>query len=113
MNYYHIWCNLKDSQRDLEFCHHLQGYLGHLRQNDLIAGFKITRRKLGFGPDELGEFHIILECQDLVQLEKAFEQVAARSGETEAFHRPVWEAVCDFKSALYRDFPDLQRKQPV
>lgn len=111
MNYYHVWCNLRESHRDLEFCEHVGAYLGHLQEKQVIAGFRITRRKLGFGPKELGEFHIVIDCQDLVQLEKAFDLVATRSGETEAFHRPVWEAVCDFKSALYRDFPDPQRGQ--
>jgi hypothetical protein len=109
MNYYHIWCNLKESHRDLEFCDHLSRYLGHLKSQDLIAGFKLTRRKLGFGPDQLGEFHIIIDCRDLVQLEQAFGVVAVRSGNVESLHRPVYEMVTDFISALYRDFPDPER----
>ena len=111
MNYYHIWCNLKESHRDLEFSDNLTRYLGHLKSEGLIAGFRLTRRKLGFGPDSLGEFHIVIDCHDLAQLEQAFGVVAVRSGETESFHRPVYEAVCDFKSALYRDFPDPQRSR--
>lgn len=110
MNYYHIWCNLKESHRDLEFSENIGRYLRHLQTEGLIADFRLTRRKLGFGPNELGEFHIIVECQDLAQLERAFGLVAARAGETESLHKPVYDAVCDFKSALYRDFPDPQRK---
>ena len=109
MNYYHIWCNLKDSHQDLTFSEHLQKYLGHLKQQQLIAEFKLTRRKLGFGPLELGEFHIVIECRDLTQLDQAFGQVASREGQTEAFHRAIYESVTDFKSALYRDFPDPER----
>ena len=37
----------------------------------LINSYKITRRKLGFGPVELGEFHIIIETNQ--GLERAYE----------------------------------------
>jgi hypothetical protein len=109
MNYYHIWCNLKESHKDLEFSRHLTQYLGHLQSNGLIAGFRLTRRKLGFGPDQLGEFHIVIECRDLAQLDQAFGAVAPRKGEVESHHRSVYEMVTDFRSALYRDFPDPER----
>ncbi len=109
MNYYHIWVNLKDSHRDLEFSDNLNGYLGYLKNQKLIEGFSLTRRKFGFGPSELGEFHIVIEVRDLEQLESAFSMVAVRSGELEDLHRKVYSSVTDFKSALYRDFPDKER----
>ncbi len=111
MDYYHIWCNLKDSSKDLEFSRNVAAYLGHLAEKGLISEYKLTRRKLGFGPTELGEFHITISVIDLHQLEKAFQLVATRSGEVEAKHHPVYSAVTDFKSALYRDFPDKAREE--
>ncbi|MBI5763281.1 MAG: hypothetical protein HZA51_07135 [Planctomycetes bacterium] len=109
MNIYHIWCNLKDSHKDLEFTRNLDGYLGALKAAGKIAAFRLTRRKLGFGPSELGEFHIMIEATDLAQLEAAFEMIAPRQGAIEAAHVKVYSMVTDFRSALYRDFPDPQR----
>lgn len=111
MDYYEIWCNLRDSSRDLEFCANVERYLGHLREQGLIAGFRLARRKLGFGPPGLGEFNVTIETRDLAQLELAFQQVAARAGETEALHRAVFSAVTDLTFALYRDFPDPGRRR--
>ena len=81
MNYYEIWCNLKDSHTDLEFAAALRAYLAHLQSDGRIRGFRLARRKLGFGPPELGEFQITIETDDLVQLESAFDLVSTRSGE--------------------------------
>ena len=110
MNYYHVWCNLKDSSKDLEFCRAVDAYLGHLRTQGHIQSFSVTRRKFGFGPQELGEFHVTIVVQNLTKLDDAFRLVATRSGEIERLHAAVFSAVINLKTALYRDFPDEERK---
>ena len=110
MDYLEIWCNLKDSSKDLEFCENLNQYLGYLKSEGLIVDFHLSRRKFGFGPPELGEFNVRIDAVDLAQLDKAFNLVATRSGKVEEVHRPVFSMVKDLKSALYRDFPDPVRK---
>jgi uncharacterized protein DUF6614 len=110
MDYYLIWCNLKDTSRDLEFCEDVARYLGYLREQGKIEGFRITRRKLGFGPPEMGEFNITIEVRDLAQLEQAFQRVATRDGDVEPLHRAVFSAVKDLSLGLYRDFPDRVRE---
>lgn len=110
MDHYLIWFNLKDSHRDLEFAESAHAYLEHLKAQGLIEGHRLTRRKLGLGPGELGEFQLTIMTRDLAQLETVFQRVAARDGETERLHARVYSAVTDFRSALYRDFPDTVRK---
>lgn len=110
MDYYHVWCNLRDGVRDLEFCTHVARYMGYLRERGLIEGHRLTRRKLGFGPPGLGEFHIVIETRDMAQLEQTFRHVATRGGEVERLHRAVYAAVTDATFALYRDFPDAVRE---
>ena len=88
MDYYEIWCNLKDSSKDLQFCENVKEYLGALQKDGLIQSFRIARRKLGFGPSELGEFNITIVVKDLAQLEQTFQQVATRSGEIESSIMP-------------------------
>ena len=111
MDLYHIWCNLVPGTSDVEFCAAVDAYLGALRAEGRIAGHRITRRKLGLGPRELGEFHVVIEVEDLAQLDRAFLEVATRDGPIEALHRAVNQHARDLSFALYRDFPDAGRRR--
>jgi hypothetical protein len=112
MDYYEIWCNLKNGGADLEFAANVERYLGHLRDKGLIEGYSLKRRKLGFGLPELGEFNITIMTRDLAQLEQAFQRAASRDAEVEPFHQAVYSMVKDARFALYRDFPDAVREWP-
>lgn len=109
MDVYHIWCNLKDGVADTDFAESARQYLDHLETSGLITQYRITRRKLGLGPERLPEFHVTLECDGLAQLDRAFNHVATRTDPVEGFHRAVNSKVCDALFALYRDFPDPVR----
>lgn len=106
MNYYEIWVNLKPGEKDLELVNAVNAYLGYLKDKGTIESWTIRRRKFGFGPAELGDFNITLSFMNLAQLDEAFGEAATRSGEVEKLHVEVYRRVVDFKSALYRDFPD-------
>jgi hypothetical protein len=111
MDLYHVWCNLKPGVSDTEFADKATAYFRHLEAEGLIAGHRITRRKLGLGPPQLREFHILLEVTDLAQLDRAFNHVATRSEPVESFHHAVNSLVTDAFFALYRDFPDPVRRR--
>lgn len=111
MDHYHIWCNLKPSAGDLEFAAAAAEYLGDLQSQGLIADYTLARRKLGFGPPALGEFHLDIQTQNMAQLEEAFQEVARRTGEVEVRHHRMYSLVQDLSFALYRDFPDACRTQ--
>jgi hypothetical protein len=108
---YHVWFNLKPGTVDTEFSDRLGVYLGHLKEQGLIVGWRLTRRKLGLGPRELGEFHAMIEVRDLQQLDQAFSRVASRSEPVESIHFAVNSMVDDAIFALYRDFPDPIRQR--
>lgn len=111
MNYYHMWFNLKNTRppADVEFAKSVDSYLGHLKAQGKCEGWTLSRRKFGFGPNTIGEFHCVVWFKELAQLDAAFGVVATRAGEIERLHHPVYSAVTDFVSALYRDFPDPER----
>ena len=111
MDLYHVWFDLKPGVRDVTFADELSRYLKHLVAAEHIAGWRLTRRKLGFGAGDLGEFHVVMEVRDLAQLERAFQHVGARTGATEGLHAAVNQAVVNFQAALYRDFPDAFRER--
>jgi hypothetical protein len=111
MDVYHIWCDLKPGTGDLDFCHNVERYLGHLKDQGSIADFRIMRRKLGLAPQALAEFHVMIETDDLAQLDRAFSSVAVRQDPIEEFHHAVVSHVQNLSFALYRDFPDAVREQ--
>ena len=111
MTIYHIWCNLKDGVSDSQFVEKAESYLVYLRDQGLIEGYRIMRRKLGFSPPDFREFHVMLELRDMAQLDQAFDHVAARVDPVEAYHHGVNSLVKDVVFALYRDFPDPVRQR--
>jgi hypothetical protein len=111
MDIYHVWCDLKAGLDDVKFAEDVAAYLGELRAQGRIAGYRITRRKLGLGPSELGDFHIAIEVEGLEQLDRAFGAVSARSDPLESLHAAVNQSVQNLRFALYRDFPDPQRER--
>jgi hypothetical protein len=110
MDYYIAWFNLKNTAKDVEFSQRVDKFLGHLREKGMIEGYNLTRRKLGFGPPELGEFQITIETKDLAQLDSAFLHAATRAPDIEPLHAGVYSMIADVKFGLYRDFPDAVRK---
>ena len=111
MDHYHTFFDLKPGVKDVEFARAMSRYMDHLKSNGLIEGWRLTRRKLGFGPRELGEFHIVMETKDLAQLDAAFSHVASRREPVESVHFDVNRNVENLKIALYRDFPDAVRHE--
>jgi len=110
MDIYHGWFNLKDGVGDAEFAGHFAAYMQHLEAGGRIAGWRLTRRKLGLGPSFLPEFHVMIETTGLAQLDEAFAEVASRAGAVEGLHHAVNGRVRDVFFALYRDFPDAARR---
>lgn len=111
MDIYHVWFNLKPGTRDTDIADRIATYLGHLREQGLVEGWRLTRRKLGLGPRKLGEFHLMIELRDLQQLEHAFARVATRADPVEGLHFAVNSMVDGATFALYRDFPDPMRQR--
>jgi hypothetical protein len=109
MDIYHVWFDLKPGVGDLEFTQRIGAYLGHLQDQGLIEGWRLTRRKLGLGPPQLGDWHVMIEVKDLHQLDDAFERVASRREPVESLHWGVNSLVDNPVFALYRDFPDPVR----
>src|SRR5262249_28742292 len=65
MNIYHAWCDLKPGVTDIAFSESAAKYLDHLHTKGMIESWRITRRKLGLGQPELGDFHLMIEVKDL------------------------------------------------
>ncbi len=111
MDIYHGFFSLKPGVSDVGFADDFATFMEFLKERGKIASWRLMRRKLGLGPQEFGEFHIMIEVENLAQLDEAFSMAAARSGEMEQRHFDVNSKIADVKFALYRDFPDPVRKR--
>jgi hypothetical protein len=95
VNLYEIWVDRAEGVGDLELTEALQTFVEYLKGRGLAHSYRISRRKFGFGPELLGEFHITIEFETLDQLDQAFMRTASR--------------VTNFRAGLWRDFPDEVR----
>ena len=109
MDVYHIWFNRKDGVRDTDFAASARAYLDHLKGEGAVADYRITRRKLGLAPPQLPQWHITLDFENMVQMDRAFGRVSSRADPVESFHHAVNSKVQDIFFALYREFPDPGR----
>ena len=111
MDIYHGFFDLKEGQSDVKFADDFALFMDYLKREEKIVSWRLMRRKLGLGPEGLGEFHIMIEVNNLAQLDAAFEMASERSGDMEKKHASVNQQVKGIKFALYRDFPDPHRKR--
>lgn len=106
MDIYHIWCDLKGGVRGTDFAETVRLCMEHLRGRGLIESWRLTRRKLGFGPKELGEWHVMVEVRDLAQMQTLFESMARRADPEEGLHHAMNALVVNATFGLTRDYPD-------
>ena len=107
MDVYELSVDLRAGVRDVQLAAALDAYLGRLQADGLIEGWRLLRRKLGFGSGT--EFKVLIETNDLAQLDAAFTAVSRRDEPIESVHHGVNSLVTNFQAALYRDFPDPHR----
>ena len=78
MDIYHIWFDLKPGTDDRVFAPALGAFLDHMTSDGRIESWRMMRCKLGLKPDDVREFHIMIETRDLAQLDTAFRAAASR-----------------------------------
>ena len=105
---YHIWADKKKGISDLDFANNMRKFLQHLVDEGKMNSFRVTRCKLGFRSiQDLPEWHMMMEFDNMAQLEKAFNRVVPRKGQLEKEHISFNKFVEDnIQHALYRDWPD-------
>ena len=93
MDIYQISVDLKPGVRDTRFLAALETYLGALKADGRIEGWRLLRRKLGLGMPGLGEFQILIETRDLTQLDAAFTSASRRERPPTPENEKKWRAV--------------------
>lgn len=108
MDLYTIWADKQGDITDLEWVQGMRSFFDHLISEGRMQSYRITRCKMGFRSiQDLPEWMIIMEFQDMAQMESAFQRVAPLEGELENKHRSFNQFVAgNIQHALFRDWPD-------
>lgn len=106
MDIYHIWFDLKPGTDDRVFAPALGAFLDRMTSDGRIESWRMMRCKLGLKPDDVREFHIMIETRDLAQLDTAFRAAAKREGEVDELHFTANAMVTNVRFGLFRDWPD-------
>ncbi len=102
MDRYHLWFDVRPGTKQSEFVAVIEAFIAHMQEAGTVEGHTLELRKLGFGPDALGEWHLAIKVRDMAQLQAAFDEVAPRDGRTEKLHAAVWSKVTNLRFGLMR-----------
>lgn len=103
MDRYHIWFDLRPGAKQTDFVAAVDAFVAHMREQGTVEGHLLELRKLGLGPDTIGEWHLVILVRDMAQLQEAFDGVAPRDGKTEKLHAAVWSKVTNLRFGLMRE----------
>src|SRR3954468_18901620 len=104
MDIYNAWFDLKPGVSDTEFSDRLAAYMDRLKNDGLMQGWRLMRRKLGLSAAPVGEFHLMMEFSGLAQLDQAFGRVGSRREPVESVHFGVNSLVKKVQIALFSVF---------
>jgi hypothetical protein len=109
MDIYHIWADKEESISDKEWVANMRSFLDHLVNEGKMESYRITRCKMGFRSiQDLPEWHIMMEFNNMAQMDEAFNRVAPLEGELEVKHKSFNQFVSgNIQHALFRDWPDF------
>lgn len=113
MNLYHCSIDLKDDAKAVAFAAAVDAWMSHLQLHGMIDGWRLCRRKLGFGAPRARDFLLEVELENMTQLDLAFRFCGAQDSDdlVERLYTTVHQMVGKVDTALYRPFPDPERAE--
>jgi hypothetical protein len=108
MNVYQAFFNLKSGVSDSKFAEILQAYMAYLEERRELRSWRLLRRKLGLGPNEIGEYQLMMEFDKLDDLDRSFGDAAPRSTTAERMHHDVYKMIDKVTFCLFRDYPKVE-----
>ncbi len=111
MNLYTCAVDLKDDAKALAFAQALEQWIGYLKSQGTILGWRLLRRKLNLASGANRDFLLEIEVKDLAQLDSAFRLTGTHDEAIEAMYRNVNTFIAQADFGLYRPFPDPERAE--
>ena len=111
MNLYLAQINLHDDAKALAFAHAVDQWMSFLKDRQVIANWRMLRRKLNLASDNCADFLIEIEVENLAQLDAAFRVIGTHDDEAERLYHSVHQMIRTAQFGLYRPFPDSERAE--
>ena len=104
MDIYQVRCDLRPGALDTEFHANAARCMNHLRADGLIESWRLTRRTPGPGPQQRGDWHLMIELRELRRLEDTFQRMATRSDDEDddGLHQAMNARVTSARFSLTR-----------
>lgn len=104
MNVYTIYADLREGVTPKEFVEGMSAFLDSLPQ---CASYRITRMKLGFRSQDLGEWRIDMDFKSMQDLDDAMNRVLHNNDTIQKHvHFEQFVDADSLDHFLYRDYPD-------
>lgn len=113
MNLYHCFVDIKDDAKALSFAQSLDVWLSRLKDESVIADWRLLRLKLNLASENHSDFMLEIEVEDMAQLDKAFRFIGQHDDDIGALHQRVSSMVARTRFALYRPYPDPERSERI
>ena len=111
VNYYTCGIDLKDDAKAVAFAVAVEAWMALLQSQGKIEGWRLCRRKLGFGAPRARDFQLEVAVMNMTQLDHAFRFTASGHDGVERLYTTVHQMVGEVDVALYRPFPDPERAE--
>ncbi|MBI1392854.1 MAG: hypothetical protein GC152_08955 [Alphaproteobacteria bacterium] len=113
MNLYHCMIELKDSERALAFSSAVEAWLGHLKDEGLILGWRLFRRKFGLASGGHTDFILEVEVENLAELERTFSALSQMQDEPARRYDQLHAMIATVDVGLYRPYPDPAQRERI
>jgi len=113
MDLYHCMIELKSDAKAIAFAASVEQWMRELKDDGLISGWRLLRRKMGLASGPHTGFILEVEIENLAALEHAFRSVAQFT-ESEMRHYELMHGmIATYSAGFYRPFPDPERRERV
>jgi hypothetical protein len=113
MNLYHCMIEIRRDAHAIAFAAAVEKWMGGLRERDLIADWRLFRRKLGLGSGGHSDFVLLIEVEGLGQLDEAFRSLQHATDIDPRQYELMHEMIATAEVALYRPYPDPEQRERV
>jgi hypothetical protein len=113
MNLYHCLIDLKDSAKALGFAAAVDGWMGHLKAQGMISGWRLMRRKFGLASGNHSDFLLEIEVSGMAALDDVFVALAQTDDLAMRRYDQMHQMIARAEVGLYRPYPDPSQRERI
>jgi hypothetical protein len=113
MNLYHCMIEIKDGAHALAFAAATSAWMDYLKARNLIANWRLLRRKFRLASGAHSDFILEVEISGLAELDALFSAVSAIDEAGLQAYEKMHFMIASVDVGLYRPFPDPAQRERI